>query len=569
MVKNLSYVILILFAFSCLLSANKISADISAHDRVLQALNQELDRSIKTLNKLEHTPPYFISYQVTENQQINLEFTFGSLLLSSKKKYRLLDVDVRVGDYQLDNTHPMRGGFLSSRNYLGAREVNIEDDMAALKAIIWQETDKKYKAAVERLMKIKTNQQVTVKEEDQSADFSRENPIKYLGSKAEISIDIDKWKGQLRKYSSLFKAHPQIYQSKVNLSVLGETKYFVNSEGTILRHSRILWRLGISASTKTDDGMDLFKYDSFNASREGKLPSRGEVIRRINQTVNDLLALRRAPLMEPFTGPAILTGKAAGVFFHEIFGHRIEGHRQKDEQEGQTFTRRMNKSILPDFISIVDDPTMRQYKQTDLNGNYLFDDEGVKASRVEVVSKGILKNFLMSRSPIRGFQKSNGHGRKQPGLRPVSRMGNLIIVAHKSVSEKKLRQMLIAECKRQQKSFGLFFKDISGGFTYTGRYMPQSFNVTPIVVYKVFIDGSPDQLVRGVDLIGTPLITFSRIIGCGKNYEVFNGFCGAESGQIPVSAIAPTILTTQIEVQKKQKGVARPPVLPPPGWRLK
>lgn len=539
-------------------------------DQVLLAMNQELQLSMKNLALVKDvTPPYFMSYQVTAKELVDIQSTLGTLLVNTRSNRRLLDVDVRVGSYQLDNTHPIRGSFRPSGNLLGAREVPIEDDLASFRAIIWQETDKKFKSAMERLTKIKTNQQVTVREEDQSADFSREMPVRHLDKPVGISIDREKWGRRLNEYSAIFKDHPQIYRSQVNLSVLSETKYFVNSEGTILRHGRNHWRISIRASTKTEDGMDLYKFESFDANHRAKLPAKSDIVKVIQEMITDLLALRQAPIMEPYTGPAILTGKAAGVFFHEIFGHRIEGHRQKDEQEGQTFTRQLNKPILPDFISVVDDPTIKSFNQTDLNGSYDFDDEGVKAARVEIVSRGILKNFLMSRSPISGFNKSNGHGRKQPGRRPVSRMGNLLILAHQSVSDGRLRQMLVDECRRQQKPYGLFFKDISGGFTYTGRYMPQSFNVTPLVVYKIYTDGRPDQLVRGVDLIGTPLITFSRIIGCSNHYEVFNGYCGAESGSVPVSAVAPAILTAQIEVQKKQKGVSKPPVLPPPKWRLK
>jgi predicted Zn-dependent protease len=268
--------------------------------------------------------------------------------------------------------------------------------------------------------------------------------------------------------------------------------------------------------------------------------------------------------MEPFTGPAILSGKAAGVFFHEIFGHRIEGHRQKDEREGQTFTKKVNQPILPEFISVMDDPTRKHFKDEDLMGYYLYDDEGVEAEPVEVVKNGILKNFLMSRSPIEGFDRSNGHGRAQPGRLPVSRQGNLIIHSTKSIPRSQLRRMLIEACKTQDKPYGLLFEDISGGFTYTGRYFPQSFNVTPIVVYKVYVDGRPDELIRGVDLIGTPLTSFSKILACGDRLEVFNGLCGAESGAVPVSVVAPAILTGQIEVQKKEKAADRPPVLPPP-----
>jgi TldD protein len=323
-------------------------------------------------------------------------------------------------------------------------------------------------------------------------------------------------------------------------------------------------RLSIYARTKADDGMELNRFEAFDAHSLDGLPRDDKVRQTIEAMVTDLNALRLAPVIEPYTGPAILSGRASGVFFHEIFGHRIEGHRQKNESEGQTFTKNVNQQVLPEFLSVVDDPTREGLGGIDLNGYYQFDDDGIPAQKVTVVDKGILKNFLMSRSPVSGFENSNGHGRKAPGYRTVGRQGNLIVQASNAVPEPKMRAMLIDEARKQGKTFGLLFKDISGGFTTTGRGNPQSFQVTPIMVYRIYVDGRPDELVRGVDLIGTPLTSFSKIVAAGDMPEVFNGFCGAESGFVPVSAVSPAILTTQIEVQKKAKSSDRPPILPPP-----
>jgi predicted Zn-dependent protease len=279
--------------------------------------------------------------------------------------------------------------------------------------------------------------------------------------------------------------------------------------------------------------------------------------------IADLAALRKAPIVDPYTGPAILTGRATAVFFHEVFGHRIEGHRQKNENEGQTFKKMVDQPVLPDFLSVVFDPTQRHYAGTDLAGSYDFDDEGVKARRVSVVSDGVMHNFLMSRTPIDGFPSSNGHGRAQPGFNPVARQSNLLVLNSKPVSRQRLRALLIEEINKQGKPFGLLFDDIAGGFTITGRTIPNAFNVLPLVVYRVYPDGR-EELVRGVDLIGTPLTVFSKILAAGDQAAVFNGICGAESGGVPVSASAPDILVSQIEVQKKSKSQERAPILPAP-----
>jgi TldD protein len=252
------------------------------------------------------------------------------------------------------------------------------------------------------------------------------------------------------------------------------------------------------------------------------------------------------------------------VFFHEIFGHRIEGHRQKDESDQQTFTKMVGSKVLPDFLSVVFDPTRKTMAGTDLNGWYAYDDEGVKARPVKVVENGTLKTFLMSRSPIKGFSQSNGHGRKQPGLEPVSRQSNLVVESSKQVPAAQLRQMLIAEIKRQGKPYGFYFEHVTGGYTTTGRAGFQSFKVIPLVVYRVYPDGRPDELVRGVDIVGTPLSSFARIMATSDKLDVFNGYCGAESGSVPVSAVSPAILVSELEIQKKEKGRDRPPLLPAP-----
>jgi len=291
----------------------------------------------------------------------------------------------------------------------------------------------------------------------------------------------------------------------------------------------------------------------------------------VDKMAADLKALRAAPTTEPYAGPALLSGRAAAVFFHEVLGHRLEGHRQRDEQEGQTFTKKVNQLVLPSFLSVVDDPTRKEINGVKLAGAYDYDDEGVPAQRVVAIENGVLKNFLMSRMPIAGFSHSNGHGRRQlgaapTGLMPTGRQGNLIVTSTNTVKDAELRARFIEEIKKQGKPYGLYFEDIQGGFTLTTRSRPQAFQVIPVMVWKVYPDGRPDELVRGVDIVGTPLLSLNEILVTGERLEVFNGVCGAESGQIPVAAVAPAMLFSQIEVQKRAKGTERPPLLPPPGF---
>jgi len=411
---------------------------------------------------------------------------------------------------------------------------------------------------------VQTNLKTKVEEEDKSDDFSREEPSVYAEPDAALTIDRKAWAERLSKVSALARKYPLIYTSSVSLMGSAENRFMVNNEGTRLKTGRKLLRVMVSAGTKAEDGMDLSKSYIFNTASEDGLPNEQQITEEFQKVIDMTLALREAPLVEPYTGPAILTNRASGVFFHEIFGHRIEGHRQKDVEEGQTFTKKIGQEVLPEFISVRDDPTQARFGSEDLRGYYKYDDEGVRAQDVHLVENGVLKTFLMSRSPVKGFPKSNGHGRCQPGADVVSRQGNLIVESSKTVGFDKLREMLMEECKKQDKPYGLIFEDITGGYTMTRARGAQTFEVSPVVVYRVYPDGRPNELVRGVDLVGTPLTSFSKIIYTGDDNDVFNGTCGAESGMVPVSAVSPSILVSEIEVEKRPREQDKPPILPPP-----
>jgi len=531
---------------------------------ILSTLKSELERSLQTL-KSQPLPPYFLSYEITDDQVVQVNASFGEITSSARSRNRQLDIDLRVGVYHLDNTHMLATGF-PEFNFLERFDfiqVPIEDNPEALRSIIWYNTDKKYKAALEQYTKVKTAVQVAVSPEDKSDDFSRAPAATYLQEPLTLSIDPKVWEEKVRKYTAPFARYGNLYEARADFSADIETRWYVNSDGSEIQVSQPIYRLFISALSKADDGMELPRYESYSAFTPEDLPDDSAVLKDVDRIIGDLQALRTAPIVDPFTGPAILSARASGVFFHEIFGHRVEGHRQKSEQEGQTFKKKVGQPVLPANFSVYSDPTLRRLGNTDLVGAYLYDNQGVKARRVVVVDHGILKNFLMSRSPIEGFPESNGHGRKQQGLAVVARQSNLIVDIANPVSHAELKKMLVEEIKKQNKPFGLYFEDVEGGFTLTGRTIPNAFNVLPIMVYRVFPDGR-EELVRGVDLIGTPLTTFSKMVTGDDQVGTFNGICGAESGMVPVSASSPAILVSQIEVQKKEKSQERTPILPPP-----
>lgn len=541
------------------------SVDSTANSAVLAAMRLELSRSLKTFGT-QPTPPFFLSYDVTDTRSIGMRGAFGTISGVQDNRRRALGIDLRVGTPEFDNTHEVAGGMPSFAFFerYALAQVPLGDDTLAIRRVIWYQTDALYKRALEQLARVKASAQLRVTPEDTSPDFSHEPAMNHLEPPIEIRFDRAEWERRLRAYTVGFARYSDIYDGEASLSIEGTTRWYVNSEGSVLQTASAYYRLVISAYTRAADGMVLPRYESYIAFTPDGLPSDSAVNAAVAKMIDDLHALKKAPVITAATAPAILSGRASGVFFHEVFGHRVEGHRQKREEEAQTFKGKIGERLLPRELSVYFDPTKRRLGDTELAGFYQYDDEGVAARRVDVVRNGVFSGFLMSRSPIAGFTHSNGHGRRQPGMAAVARQSNLVVTSSRPVSHEQLKRMLVAEVKRQNKPFGLIFDDIEGGFTLTTRFTPNAFEVMPIMVYRVFPNGR-EELVRGVDLVGTPLIAFSRIVAADDQVRVFNGVCGAESGWVPVSASSPAILISQIEVQRKEKAQDRPPILPPPG----
>ncbi len=535
-------------------------------DPVLAAMQEELSRSFSQLGRSDTAPLYYLDYEVTDSTGLWLGASLGALEADVQNSSRHLDTDVRVGSPQLDNTHEIKGrdSWMDSSQRAKVR-IPIEGDVPALRAAMWQQTDAGFKSALERYTKVKTNRAVTAAEEDRSPDFSQEGvPARHSDVVEYPQIDQKLWASRVKVYSARFKDLPFVFDSGAGMEVNLVDRRFVSSEGAALRTGNLYIRLSYRLSSRTMDGMDLYRFKGYDVDRLSDLPSDETIRRDMGQSIAELKALRDAPLIEPYAGPVILKNRAAAVFFHEIFGHRVEGQRQKKESEGQTFTKKLGQPVVSSFISVYDDPTLERFRGTFLRGAYRYDDEGIPAQRVALVEGGILRNFLMNRMPIRGFPRSNGHGRREPGHATVARMGSIIVEASQAVPYAQLRRMLVEELARQKKSYGLVFDDISGGYTMTGRGSAQAFKVQPLLVYKVYADGRPDEVVRGVDIVGTPIAGFMKILAAGDDPAVFNGTCGAESGGVPVSAVSPSLLISEMEVEKVAKSQSKPPILPPP-----
>ena len=543
------------------LAANAAGPAASNSDSLLATMQKELIRAKADLAKTDPAP-YFISYTAYDQNEVQIVASYGALIATAGGRHRTADVVMHVGTAALDNTHSE-----GRASGITSGPLPLDNDSAAISRVLWQLTDREYKKASPAFLKIKTNTAVRSEEEDKSPDFSTEKPQDHVDTSVpKFDLDEKTWTDRVRRLSAEFRKYPEIYSSVVVFSVSKSESTYVSTEGSGLVSPASSVRLVIQAETRADDGMDLLRVETFQALAPDQLPSESDIASHIPKMAEDLAALRKAPVAEPFDGPALLSGRAAAVFFHEVLGHRLEGHRQRGENEGQTFTKKVNQVVLPEFLSVSDDPTLRELNGTALAGWYQYDNEGQPAERADVIQNGILKTFLMSRAPVKDFGQSNGHGRGQPGLMPTGRQGNLIVTSTKTVPDSEMRQKLIDEVKKEGKPYGLYFDDIEGGFTLTMRNLPQAFQVLPVMVYRVYPDGRPDELVRGVDIVGTPLAALTHITITGDKQDVFNGVCGAESGWVPVSAVAPPMLFSEMEVQKRAKSHTRPPILAPPGF---
>ncbi|HUH00898.1 MAG TPA: metallopeptidase TldD-related protein [Kofleriaceae bacterium] len=539
--------------------------DPSARSPILDSMLAENQRWMQAISKAKGAPAYYLGYSILHQRVVSIDAEGGAVVSSEEEIDRYLDVEVRVGSPALDNRRPLSDDERGVNEILD-RQVHAPfgTDALAIQQALWLETDRRYREAAQQLYYV--NQDSKLAPNDRGApDFVLEKPEVFIQPQATLEFDEQQWTERVKECSK--KALKGV-ATRGSCSVLFElnTLYFVNSEGTQLQMSWPNARIVVSVGIKADDGESLNRLEQRFARTPAGLPGDAEIDQMIKTATTDLDALHKAPRADPYVGPSILEGRAAGVFFHEVFGHRIEGHRQKEKSSGRTFASAVGKEIMPTWLTVYDDPTVTSLNGQSLNGFYRFDDEGVRAQRAPLVTQGVLKGFVLGRNPIPGFTNSNGHGRKQLGRSAVSRQGNLVVEAARSVPDEELEKMLIAEVKRQKKPFGMIVTDIKGGFTLTTTDLPQSFKVEPVMAYRLYPDGRK-ELVRGVDIVGTPLTALGDIMAAGRTMQTFNGICGAESGWVPVSASAPSLLLQKLEVERKAAPQDRSPIMPQPAIR--
>ncbi len=538
-----------------------------ARQDLLDAMVVELNRNAEQLKLKENRPPYFLSYQLKDHETREVGARYGALFQNTNWRERRLYADVRVGDYAFDNSVSEDFDFnfsLKGTSYITRKNGPLDDSPAALRTALWLITDERYKGALFNYLKKKGEDVYTVEDPKRPPSFSKEKPEIWLGERVPFGFAQEKWEASARSLSKALAQPSEVFDSEVRISGDKLARWFVNTEGARVVTEETLYAVHLQAVTRAEDGQLLESSRDYYAPAEDRLPPDAQLTKAAQTMVSELMALRQAPAIDPYTGPAILEPDAAGVLFHEAVGHRLEGERQDSDAEGKTYRGQVGKLVLPPFLSIYDDPTARAVAGVELNGYYLFDEEGVKAQRVPRVVDGVLKNVLLSRKPVEGFTQSNGHGRAAMNRKPVARMANLIVESKKQVPMAELKKMLIAEAKRQGKPYGLIIRDITGGNTNTSSFGYQAFKGVPRMVFRVDVRDGKETLVRGVEIVGTPLTSVNKVLATGPAQGVFNGFCGAESGMVPVSTVAPATLLQEIELRRVIEGKDRPPLLPKP-----
>ena len=517
-------------------------------DVLFNLLKREVNYYYSHLSK-DSLPVNQVTLNVLQEKGVTINSDMGYATVN-ETNWRRLSPAMRIGK---------TGAFKGKRGYVigSPTDLPLKDDTIVVKDVIWNALRGNYDMTKDAFEKSKEEKEDSVK-----SSMITEPEKYYDAPQPEYMIDKEKWKALLNRITLTRKDSIKAV-CRAEISYTYQKKYLVKSDGTeIVSNNRTFW-VSLHATVADKNWIACPMFKNFFAYSEEDLPDENT----LRETMVDLIeradALSKAPMAEAYSGPVLFSGDAGGVFFHEVLGHRLE----KDDSE---FKPMMGKNVISSGISVTCDPTLKELNGTPLDGYYLYDDEGTKAQRVECIKDGVMKNFLHVLPQKSKDAPSNGHGRAAFGNKPIPRQSNLLVETSKPCTEEQLRQMFVQQLKESDKEFGYYIRTVSNGWTTTSDNTNRvsSFNVVPVETYKVYADGRPDSLVRGVSFIGTPLSAFSNIKAAGGKIETSNGRCGAKSGWIPVSITAPMIYVSQMETQciKKEEGkvpvLARPESLP-------
>ncbi len=561
-----------------MLRAPFMTTSIPEAEVILLAMQTELKRSLEGLRVPGSPRPYYLAYGLRRRRELLLRAAHGSLTRSRDRSHSHLHVDVRVGSHEFDNV--MDGGIEGDANERESADwLQAPDDLdpLELRCALWKLTQIKFDEALEDYY---DHRKALVAEfmRDEVESFTRERPHVHIEPLDDQPLPRDAWASQLLELSRVFLDHPEVHDPEVTIRADRVHRWFVDADGTRVITSDLYLEYEVRGWVLTDDGVYVESSRSIPCRSLAELPDAAGMRAVLDEVLVELAALRVAESPGAFIGPAILSGQAASTMFHEALGHRLEGNRLVARGETRTFSHMLGERVLPDGLHVYDDPTLTQFGGRSLWGSYRVDDEGVPAQRADLIRDGILVGFLRNRAPLpdqrpqqrrQGSpapQRSNGHGRHDGVERSMARMGNLIVEGDsaRSRSREALEAELIALARAQGRRYAAIIHHIRAGETSTGSYDFQVFKGDLDHVELIDVETGARRRVRDVELIGTPLSALQKIVGFGGDPGVDHGYCGAESGSIPVAGIAPALLLSEVELQQASRTGFHEPLLPPP-----
>lgn len=521
-------------------SVSAVPADASS-DPVISAMREELDRSKSHLKMDNVSAPYYIEYRLSDVEEYTAEAAFGALRENQRVHRRGVRVVVRVGDYKQDSYYGPGVGVFDL--------APLDDDSIALRRQLWNATDLAYKIASEALAAKKALLS-QYSAEQPFDDFAKVPALQLIGPLAKLEFSADEWKQALEKSTELFRSDPKIQSLSAGVRFRAVNVYFVNTEGTIARQGYAAYSVQLAGETQAADGMQLARSPFYMASTAAELPKPAKLQADMAKMLETLKDLREAPLVEEdYRGPVLFSNDAATDVFFGMVGYNVLGVRPKPGESARTvgeFSSSYKSRVLPDFLSVVDDPTMKSFQGKSLIGNYEIDEEGVRAEPVPLIKDGVLVDYLLGRMPIRDFPDSNGHGRAAPGQPPMPSIGNLIVKPKQAVPAEELKKKLIEMCKQVNKPYGYYVETLSG--------------YDPRLLYRVYANDGHEELVRGAVFNELDVRTLRNdLVAAGDDPLVSN-----REGAIPTTVICPSILFDELEVKRTDKKNAKLPEYPPP-----
>ena len=524
-------IIILLAMFGTTAFANNESDE----DVLYNVLKHEVKYYYSHLSQ-DSIPISFLSFNALDEKHLNITSDMGYSTIEEENTRRFFPTITFKGYKSKDSFIPF------SKWYSCSRDLPIDNDTTVIKDVIWNYLRAIYNETVSGKKKkdaIEDNGPVVKPE------------VYYESPLPESDWDKEKWKAMLNRLSENKKDGIPA-TCKAILIAEKQRQYLVNSEGTAIAQNHAYYWVTLYASVKDENGTECPLYEQYFAYKESELPDENTLHQAMDRLVERADALSKAPMEDAYSGPVLFSGEAGGVLFHEVLGHRLE-------REDSEFKPMMGKRVLPSEFSVMCNPLAKDAAGMPVSGYYLYDDEGTRAQKVECIKDGIMMDFLHSKPEQEDDAPGNGHGRAEFGNMAMPRQSNLFVETSHPYTEEQLREMFIQDLKQSNKEYGYYVHTVSNGRTTSSvdDDRTSSFNVFPIETYRVYADGRPDQLVRGISFIGTPLAAFSNIKAAGGKFGVFNGSCGARSGRVPVAAVSPMLYVSQMETQSRQEGRGR------------